>query len=97
MKKNEKIEECPVKFLSLSHVLRQYIDAGILGEHDVCHPGIGRGKYATYKGNKIKIKRKVKGKPGLEHNYGESFQFHEPHDIAYCPVTNKMICYALSI
>lgn len=94
---NKSLEECPVKFLSLHTKLKQCVEAGIVEENEVCHPGIGKGKYLTYKGNKVAIKKRVKGKPTFDNILGETLYFREPHDVAYCPVENKIICYALSL
>lgn len=92
-----KVDDCPIKHLSLHVKLRQCVEAGILEEHPVYHSGFGIGRYLTYNGNRIKIKRKVKGVPRWKNGVPAGLHFHEAHDVAYDPETSTLIMWAKAL
>jgi len=80
--------------LSLHVKLKDCVRAGILEEVPVYHSGFGKGKYLTYKGNRIKLKRKVKGTPKWANGVPPGLFFREAHDVAYDQETNTLIAWA---
>lgn len=88
------IENCPIKHLSLHVKLKQCVENGTLEEVPVYHSGFGSGKALMYNGNKIKIRRKIKGHPRWKNGVPDGLFFHESHDVAYDPETSTLIAWA---
>jgi len=88
---------CPITNLTLHTKLRHCVEAGVLNENPSYHLGFGKGIYYSFKGNKIKIKRKVRGVPRWENGVPSGLYFKEPHDVAYCSETNTLITWALAL
>ena len=91
------IDDCPIKHLSLHSKLETYIKAGILEENDTYHTGIGNGKFLTFNGKPIQIRRQVRGTPRWKQGVPEGLFFGDAHDVAFEPETDTLIAWAIAI
>ena len=77
--------------------MQELVKVGILKEVPVYHKGFGKGNSLTFKGNKVKIKRKVRGEPRWENGVPHGLYFNEFHDVAYDSETNTLVCWAIAL
>ena len=88
------IEDCLVKDLTLHSKLEELVRLGVLEERESYQLDTGKSKHLLYKGNRVAVRRRVKGNPDF---VVDKSNFDDFHDVAYCPVTGEMLAFAKSL